>query len=237
MVYVSEVLDIMRTCVVIPTYNESKAITGLVKRITEQGLDVLVIDDGSQDNTSQLAAETGALVLRNEENLGKGLSLIKGFQYAIDKKFDAVITMDGDGQHCPEDIPFFLRLAKYSDSGMFIGNRMSSIKDMPGIRVLTNKFMSCIISRIIGQRVPDTQCGFRLIKAEVLRKLDLRCAKFEIESESIIKTARSGFRIESVPIKTIYNNEKSRINPLIDTFRFLRFIIRELSLSGGPDKQ
>ena len=218
----------MKTCVLIPTHNESARIGDLVKKIRQQDLEVLVVDDGSGDNTSKVAQDSGATVLKNSRNMGKGASLIRGFGYALDNHFDAVITMDGDGQHRCEDIPYFMRLAKYSDNGIFIGNRMSQTTNMPAIRVLTNRFMSWLVSRVARQKIPDTQCGFRLIKAEVLKKISLRSSKFEIESEVIIKASRAGFKIETIPIKTIYNNKKSRINPFTDALRFFRFIFKEI---------
>lgn len=228
MVYVQEVLERMKTCVVIPTYNEAGAIADLVRQIQGLNLEVIIVDDGSLDNTSQIAIDCGATVLRNSVNQGKGASLIKGFSYALDNDCDAVITMDGDGQHLPSEIPYFLRLAAYSDNGIFIGNRMLKRKNMPFIRVLTNKIMSGLISKIARQNVPDTQCGFRLIKRPVLEKINLRTCKYETESEILIKAARLGFKIESVPIKTIYSGEKSQINPFVDTLRFIKFIFREL---------
>jgi glycosyltransferase involved in cell wall biosynthesis len=218
----------MKTCVVIPTYNESRAIGELVRQIRQQNLEAVVMDDGSQDNTGQMAKDNGATVLRNEINQGKGASLIKGFDYALKNDFDAVITMDGDGQHLTEEIPYFIRLATYSDSGIFIGNRMSKRKNMPWVRVLTNKFMSWLISSVARQKIPDTQCGFRLIKRAVLEKLKLKTRKYETESEIIIKASRLGFKIDSVPIKTIYSGEKSQINPFIDTLRFIKFMAGEL---------
>jgi len=218
----------MKTCVIIPTYNESKKIGELIKQIRAQDLDVLVIDDGSQDNTSQIAKDSGATVLRNEKNQGKGASLIRGFEYILNKDYQAVITMDGDGQHLAEDIPYFIRLAKYSNSGVLVGNRMHKPKNMPLVRILTNKAMSFIISRIAGQEISDTQCGFRLIKKEVLEELKLKTRNYEIESEVLINTSRLGFKIESVAIKTIYQDEKSQINPFVDTLRFIRFISKEL---------
>ena len=218
----------MKACVVIPTHNESKAIAGLVAEVRKQGFDVLVVDDGSIDNTSKLAGEAGAVVLRNKVNQGKGASLIKGFNYTLSHGYDAVITMDGDGQHLPEDISYFIRLAEYSESGLIIGNRMSKARGMPGLRLATNMFMSWVISKAAGQKIPDTQCGFRLLKKKVIQKLSLETDKYETESEILIKASRLGFKIESVPIKTIYAGEKSQINPFIDTIRFLRFIIKEL---------
>lgn len=217
----------MRTCVIIPTYNESKNIGQIVSQIRQQNLDVLVVDDGSKDDTCVIAAEHGAKVIRNSINEGKGASLIKGFDYALKEDFRAVITMDGDGQHLVEDIPYFIRLAQYSNSSIIIGNRMHKPKNMPLTRLLTNKFMSWLISAIARQYIPDTQCGFRLMKREVLEKIKLNSRKYEIESEVLIKGSRLGYKIEAVTIKSVYNDNKSQINPFIDTVRFIKFIIRE----------
>jgi glycosyltransferase involved in cell wall biosynthesis len=218
----------MKICVIIPTYNEAEGIAKLVKEIRLQNLDVLVVDDGSSDNTFQVAKDSGAIVLRNQDNQGKGASLIKGFKYTLTHDYDAVITMDGDGQHLPQDLPHFIRLAEYSNSQILIGNRMQITKSMPWLRILTNKFMSWLISLFTKQDIPDSQCGFRLLKKEVLQKVNLITNKYETESEILIKVARLGFKIESVPIKTVYLNERSHIHPFFDTLRFIRFIIRIL---------
>ncbi|MEW6101835.1 MAG: glycosyltransferase family 2 protein [Candidatus Omnitrophota bacterium] len=218
----------MNTCVIIPTYNEAKEIGRLVSEIKLLGQEVVVIDDGSSDNTAQIARKNGAVVFENPHNRGKGASLIKGFCYAAEKQFDAVVTIDGDGQHLTQDIPYFMNVAKYSQSGIIIGNRMKKTKNMPMLRFLTNKFMSWLISKIARQKIPDTQCGFRLIKKEVFDKIRLCTSKYETESELLIKGARAGFKIESIPIKSIYRQERSYINPLIDTVRFIRMVIGEL---------
>jgi glycosyltransferase involved in cell wall biosynthesis len=218
----------MKTCVIIPTYNEAREIGALTVKIRSRQLDVLIIDDGSQDNTSQIASDSGAEVLRNEVNKGKGASLIRGFNYLIDRDFDAVITMDGDGQHDPGEIPDFIRAAETNNYDIVIGNRMFNRKEMPVTRVLTNKFMSWLISRMAGQYIPDTQCGFRLIKKKVLQKTRLSTSRYETESEILIKAAREGFKIGSIPIKSIYHGEKSRINPFTDTLRFIKLIFNIL---------
>jgi len=217
----------MRTCVIIPTFNESKAIAGLIVQIRQLGLEVIIIDDGSSDDTAKIAQASGAKVLRNESNVGKGTSLIKGYNFAIAQGFDAVISMDGDGQHSCADIKGFIQKAETSQSAVIVGNRMGTTKNMPIVRFLTNRFVSKLISIIIKQNIPDTQCGFRLLKKEVLTKLNLSASKYEIDSEVLIKAARLGFKIESIPIKTIYSGQKSQINPFVDTLRFLRFIIPE----------
>ena len=216
----------MKICVIIPTFNESKEISRLVKEIKGKNLDVLAVDDGSSDSTAQIASKAGAIVLRNPVNEGKGSCLRKGFKYALEHGFDAVITIDGDGQHLPEDLPNFVSLAANSKADIFAGNRMSQTRNMPFVRVLTNRFMSWVISILSKQNIPDTQCGFRLIRRNVLEKVELKTSKFETETEILIKASRLGFKIEPVSIKTIYRGEKSQINPFVDTFRFLKFIIR-----------
>jgi glycosyltransferase involved in cell wall biosynthesis len=217
----------MRICVIIPTYNESKTIIGLIKQVTSLGFEVIVIDDGSSDSTADLAQTSGVTVLRNLKNLGKGAALVKGYNFAVARGFDAVISMDGDGQHEPNDLMAFVQKAEFSDCGVVIGNRMTTIKQMPFLRILTNRFMSWLISLITGQYIADTQCGFRLVRSDVLKKIILSTTKYETESEILIRAARLGFKIESVPVKTIYSGQKSQINPFVDTLRFIRFIFSE----------
>ena len=214
----------MKTCVIIPTHNECSTIARLVSQIRSLNLDIVVIDDGSTDNTAACAQKEGAFVLHNSRNQGKGKALAQGFEYLLKHDFDAALTMDGDGQHLPQDIPQFLKKAESENAGLIIGNRMSDRKNMPFIRVMTNKFMSWIISRICRQKVLDSQCGFRLIKRPVLEKITLTTNKFEIESEMILEACRKGFSIASVPITSVYQKEKSHINPFIDTIRFFRFL-------------
>jgi len=218
----------MKICVVIPAFNESQEIAGLVQEVKKIIPCVLVIDDGSTDSTGQIAASCGAVVLSNASNEGKGACLRKGFQYALENNFEAVITMDGDGQHLTEDLPVFLRLADDAKVDLAAGNRMLQTKNMPFIRVLTNRFMSWMISLLSKQEIPDTQCGYRLIKRKVLEKIQLTTVNFEIETEILLQASRMGFKIVSVPIKTIYRGAKSQINPLVDTFRFIKFIIKNI---------
>jgi len=217
----------VRTCVIIPTYNESLAIADLIKQIAKLGLAVIVIDDGSVDDTVKIATACGAKVLINPRNMGKGASLIRGYNDALQSGFDAVISMDGDGQHSPDDLLTFIQKAQNSQSVLIVGNRMGTTKGMPVLRVITNFLMSKFISLVVRQHIPDTQCGFRLVKKELLTRIDLSTSKYETESEILIKAAHLGFQVESIPVKTIYSGAKSRINPLVDTLRFLRFIILE----------
>lgn len=221
-------MKVLRVCVLIPSYNESKTISLLVKALKSKGLDIVVVDDGSVDQTQEIAKQSGAYVLRNEKNRGKGASLKEGFRYVLGKDYDAVITMDGDGQHSPEDIPGFLNAASDPGVDMVVGNRMSSMENMPPLRWLTNRFMSWLISLICREDIPDSQCGFRLIKRDVLKELKPISANYEIESETLIEAHHKGFKIKFIPIQTIYARQVSQINPVVDTIRFLRYILRIL---------
>jgi len=213
-------------CVLIPSYNEARTIQEIVNALKTRGLPVYVVDDGSSDDTARIAERAGAVVVKHSKNMGKGASLQEGFKHIVKRQIDAVIIMDGDGQHKVSDIDNFTKKARESGADMVVGNRMSDVSSMPFVRIQTNKFMSNLISKISGQFVPDTQCGFRYIKRPVIEKIKLGSANFEIESEMIVRSARAGFKIESVPIETVYLDEKSSINPVIDTARFIIFVIR-----------
>ena len=217
----------MKVCVLIPSYNVAKTIGGIVREIKALGLDAIVIDDGSTDNTQKIASENGALVMRHINNLGKGASLKEGFDFILRMtNFDTVIIMDGDGQHNPRDVKKFISRAHEYNDDIIIGNRMVITKNMPFVRLATNKFMSFLLSVTCKQRIPDTQCGFRLIKRKVLKNLKLESNKYDLESEMLIKASKLNFKIASVPIETIYKGELSRIDPIKDTFRFVNLFVR-----------
>lgn len=218
----------MKVFVLIPGYNESRSIGQVVANTRNVIDDVVVIDDGSKDNTAQLAKDAGAIVIVHEVNKGKGAALKTGFDYAIKNGYDAVITMDSDGQHDPNDIYGFLNAVEKLRSGIIIGSRMNDISTMPAIRKFTNKLTSFLSSIVAHQKIDDSQSGFRLITTDVLQAVKLETDRFETESEILIKASKAGFRIISVPIKTIYGEEKSKIRPVKDTYRFIRLFFRSL---------
>ncbi len=217
----------MNVWVVIPAYNERFSLAGVLEDVKEKGLPVLVVDDGSVDNTYEAAKKKADLVIRNEKNFGKGLSLNKGISHLFkNTDFDYVITMDADGQHSPLDLDKFINEAR-AGADFVVGNRMSNPSGMPLVRIVTNTIMSWIISKTANQRIPDTQCGFRLIKKDILEKVIIKTKKFEIESEIIIKAARLGTPIKSIPIRSVYfKNQQSKIRPFRDALRFWKFIFR-----------
>lgn len=210
----------------IPSYNEAKAIGSLIQKVRAQNIEVVVVDDGSIDQTAEIAHHCGADVIKHIRNKGKGASLKAGFTYVLNKSYDAVITMDADGQHSPEDIPKFLQAANDPNFDMIVGNRMVSKKEMPRLRWLTNNFMSNLISAICRSEIKDSQCGFRLIKKKLLEQLNPISSNYEIESETIVEAKHKGFNLKFIPIQTIYTKQKSQINPIIDTIRFFKFILK-----------
>lgn len=218
----------MDICILLPGYNEEKMIGQVISKARKVINDVIVVDDGSTDDTYQIAKSAGAIVIRHEVNKGKGAALKTGFQYALEHNYQAVITMDSDGQHDVNDIPNFLNALSERKAGIVIGSRMKDISTMPAIRKVTNKLTSYISSLLMRQKVDDSQSGFRLITSDVLRSIKLESDRYDMESEILIKASRAGFQIISVPIKTIYGQEKSKINPLIDTYRFIRLVFRSL---------
>ena len=175
---------------------------------------------------AKIAESNGAIVLRHDKNMGKGASLREGFKYVLKEGFDAALVMDGDGQHETGDLGNFFKKMEDTGADIVIGNRMSDASSMPLVRKITNRFMSNVISKLCGHKIPDTQCGFKLIKRRVLENIDLESSNYEIESEILIKAARKGFKIESVPVKTVYRGEMSKINPIVDTIRFLNLLLK-----------
>jgi glycosyltransferase involved in cell wall biosynthesis len=215
----------MKICILIPTYNESKAIGDLVASIRKYNLDVVVVDDGSKDNTADIAKENGAAVIIHKKNKGKGASLKTGFKHTLENGYEATIVIDGDGQHDPGDIERFIQTAQSTGADFIIGNRMEDPATMPWVRRLTNRWMSKFISDICGQYIPDTQCGFRFIRSNLLRSVDLISSKYETESEILIRAGRRKFKIASLPIKSTYKGEVSMIHPVKDALRFIRLIL------------
>ena len=216
----------MKNCILIPSYNEAKTIGAITKGLKERGLTVYVVDDGSTDDTADIAGREGAVVVSHDKNRGKGSSLIEGFNHILKRDYDAVLIMDGDGQHKMDDIDNFFRKMDETGADIIIGNRMSNAASMPRARFITNRIMSNIISKMCGQEIADTQCGFKLIKRSVLENINFEFSNFEIESEIILKAARKGYRIESVPVQTVYQDETSKIRPISDAIRFFFFLIK-----------
>jgi glycosyltransferase involved in cell wall biosynthesis len=216
----------MNILICIPSYNEEENIGSLVKTVSGAGYPVLVIDDGSQDRTAECARENGARVLMSEVNRGKGAALKRGIIHAAEHDYDAVLLMDGDGQHDPAEIPDLVSAFRESGADVLIGTRMGNTVNMPFVRRVTNIVTSYVVSRFAGVRVTDCQSGFRIIKTAVFRAFELRTDRFETEAEMIIRAGRAGFSIRETPVSTIYRSGRnSSIRPAADTVRFFRMLL------------
>jgi glycosyltransferase involved in cell wall biosynthesis len=208
---------------VIPCLNEQAAIEPLVEAVRRYLPTVIVVDDGSTDQTACRATAGGAVLLKHSVPLGKGAALRSGWTKARECGFDWALSLDGDGQHAPEDIPGFLDCCGRTSAQLVVGNRMGHAHQIPWVRRQVNLWMSRHLSSLSGQVLPDSQCGFRLMNLEHWAKLPLQASHFEIESEVLLLFARAGLRIEFVPIKVIYHHERTKINPWRDTIRWMRW--------------
>jgi len=212
--------------ILIPVYNEARFIVQVVRESAPYAAEVVVVDDGSSDATGEVAGKAGATVIRHLVNKGKGAALQTGFNYAFDKGYQVVLTMDGDGQHRSEDIPVLLERYQRSGADMVVGCRPRNLKNMPLDRFVTNWFTSVLISFLARQKVQDSQSGFRIMDIRIVPSLFFSTSHFDTESEIIVDASRAGFKITEAPIKTVYGIEKSKQNPWRDTIRFFRFFFR-----------
>ncbi|MBN2191039.1 MAG: glycosyltransferase family 2 protein [Candidatus Aureabacteria bacterium] len=224
----------MEIIALVSAFNEGKYIAGVTLKAKKYCKEVIVVDDGSGDNTADEAKSSGATVLKHSINRGKGAAIVTGLGYLEGKDFDAVVLMDGDAQHDPDDIPVLAGCMEGNSADIVIGSRMHDPENMPRIRLITNKFMSWLLRKYTGVSLSDTQCGFRLIRKHVLDNLNLNTDKFEIESELIIKASARKFKVLEAPVKTIYGSEKSKIRPFRDTLRFIKFM---LSVKKGQNAE
>jgi glycosyltransferase involved in cell wall biosynthesis len=212
-------------CAIIPAFGEERFIGTVVRAVLEHLNHVVVVDDCSPDQTAQVARAAGAEVICHRKNLGKGAAIKTGLRKAADS-FGFFLFMDGDGQHDPAEIPKFLAKATATQAHLIVGNRMRNVATMPVIRRWTNKFMSWQISKLCHRELPDSQCGYRMARYELLPLLQEASDGFAFETESLLLAARNDFRIEFVPVRTIYRNERSKIKPLRDTFRYVRILAK-----------
>jgi glycosyltransferase involved in cell wall biosynthesis len=208
---------------VIPCLNEAATIGPLVQEVRRELSTVVVVDDGSNDETDAIAQKAGATVLSNDFPNGKGAALQRGWRHAHKLGFSWALTLDGDGQHSPEDMHSFFECAEHTGAVLVVGNRMPEAAQMPWVRRVVNRWMTHRICTLSGRALPDTQCGFRLLNLDVWAKLLIASQHFEIESEVLMAFIRGGFVVEFVPVRAIYKDEHSKIHPWRDTIRWLRW--------------
>src|SRR4030042_5826502 len=230
--------------ILIPAYNEEKYIGGVIKGCLEYSLDIIVVDDGSTDNTIKIIESIKTpenikiIPIKHIVNKGKGQSLKTGFNHIIKDNYSGVITIDADGQHDTREIKNFLEVIEKENPDLIIGNRLGNTKNMPFIRLATNIFTSWIISNIAGRRISDVQSGFRYISAKALRNIKLETKNFDTEPEIVIKSSWFGYNIKNIPISTIYNKDfVSYVNPVTDTIKFFKLVFNSYKWKSKLNKK
>lgn len=218
----------MNVVALVPAYR-AEATLGAVVLATQEYLPrVLVIDDGSEDETSRIAREAGAEVLRFEKNRGKGAALRAGFARVLELHAAAALTLDADGQHDPSEIPRILEHWRQTRAGLVIGSRSHLDGEMTRARRAGNRFSRLALSYLAGVSVPDGQSGFRLYDAKLLLRIPLSGERYEMESEVIVKAARARFGVESLPIRLarVDGTSTSHFRPVRDTARICISAVR-----------
>lgn len=218
-----------RVAALVPAYQASAHLGEVLARIGRvvPGMPVLVVDDGSRDATAEVGRIFGARVHSFAANRGKGFALLAGFELLRD--FDGIVTLDADGQHSPESIPQFLA-AFDGGADLVLGTRART-RDMPAGRRFANAMSSGWATAMAGQRISDSQSGYRLYGRRLLERTPITPGRYEVETEVAVRAARLGFRLSEVEIPTIYGAEKSQISAFRDVPRIGGTLLR-LTLEG-----
>lgn len=227
----------MRVAVVIPAFNEADTVADIAERALRYSSHVLVVDDGSEDDTASRLTGLPVTLIRNDVNIGKAASMARGFAAALDEGVDAVITLDADGQHRPEDIPRLVGAAAEHPGDIVMAARTQERGRMPRTRRFGNRQADFWISWAAGYPIRDTQSGFRLYPAALLERLQVRGGRrnsFVFESEVLIDAARLGCYAHPVAIEAIYDEgaRDSHYRAGADTMRIVRMVAGKLVRSG-----
>lgn len=210
-------------CVIIPTYNNSKTLKGVIESVLAYTDDIIVVNDGSTDETKKiLDGYPNIQVLHFAVNKGKGNALRKGFKEAVSLGYDRAITIDSDGQHFADDIPVFFRKLKENPDYLIVGARNMSGVSIPGKSSFGYKISNFWFHFETGVKLPDTQSGFRLYPVRLMDNLNFFTTKYEFEIEVLVKSSWDGIPLESVPIQVFYAKGKERVThfrPLTDFTR------------------
>lgn len=223
--------------IIIPAYNAGKTLQQLLDQIKKLPSSfspkrIRVIDDGSKDNTPNIALNNDVQLLSMPENKGKGFALKSGFKEFLDTgDCDYVFCMDADMQHPVSSIVDFMHEIEKNGYTIVIGEREGRKRTMPFLRILSNGLSSWILSKCTKTNIKDGQCGFRAIHKNVLKRIDLQENGFQLETEFILKAARAGFAFHFVKIPTIYNKSLSNIKHIGDTYRFIMLVLNDIRLS------
>lgn len=213
---------------VIPAYNVAVTLPEVVKGLKNSlpGIECIVINDGSRDPTAKIIKKLDVMEIEHSTNRGKGAALRTGFTDALNRGAEFILTIDSDGQHKPGEAVKLLQAIADYNYDVVVGNRMQYREKMPIHRKLSNRITSWLISMRTAQEIQDSQCGFRVIRAEVLRNVVLTTNRFDMESELLLKAALKGYQIGSVEISTVYSSKRESSMSILDVFRFIKIYIR-----------
>ena len=216
----------MRVGIIIPALNAARHLPELIEsiRAVDAGWPIILVNDGSRDETETVARGLDLIVLKHDTNRGKGAALKTGFARALSMNLDAVIQMDADLQHQASALPDFLGAFGSGRYDLIVGRRDFHDGRMPWPRRMSNTMTSWAVSRACGTHVPDSQSGYRMIARRVLELVHATADAFDFESEFLVRAAQAGFRVGSVPIPTVYGNERSAIRPWRDTWQFIKLM-------------
>jgi len=224
-----------KIALLIPAYNEEKYIGQVIENCLSYSLDMIVVDDGSLDQTATIikklmkSKKYPLIFLQHEKNKGKGAALNTGFKYVGKNGYQGAITLDADAQHDTKEIKKFLQMVKKEKPDLIIGSRFQNIQGMPFLRLATNYFTSWIISNLARQKVEDVQSGFRYISQRVIKNIELKTKNFETEPELIFKACWLNYKVKNLPIATIYHEDfVSEVNKFTDTLKFFKLVLKSL---------
>jgi len=222
-------LNDLRWCVCIPAFQAAGVLASTLADVKQQigAENLFIADDGSTDESSSIARAADVQVLRWEENRGKGAVLASAFERLLQMGYQWVITLDADSQHSPKDLPAFLEAQVSEQTGVIAGRRQFHGQNMPRARIFSNTVSSWLVSKVAGERVHDSQCGYRAYNLALTDAGAFPSAgRFEWESEVLIRAVKKGFHILEVPVCTIYDHEEgsSHIRAFRDTLRFLKML-------------
>lgn len=210
-------------CIIIPTYNNASTIENVIDGVLKYTSDIIVVDDGSTDDTSTILKKFKTIeVITYEKNIGKGWAIRKGFGKALSKGFAYAITIDSDGQHYPDDIPLFVEALEKNPDSLFIGSRNITADGMPSKNTFANRFSNFWYRVETNIKLPDTQSGFRLYPIKYYKNTKFFTRKYEFEIEVLVRSAWSNIVTIPIPVKVYYPPEEERVThfrPLVDFTR------------------
>ena len=209
----------MEAAALVPAYNEAGTIADVVGGLLPFVSQVVVVDDGSTDGTGDRARASGANVLAHATNRGKGHAVRTGLVHLLSGSSTHIVFLDGDLQHLPRETPRLLDAARTTGADVVIGERRFDPERMPAARYHANRIGSRALSWFVGVPIRDTQCGFRVFRADALRRMALTARGYEVETEMLVKLRRLGGRITSVPVTAVYDGQRSKLRPIRDTTR------------------